>query len=97
MDPRKYLSRTGPKPSGFVLRSPLTKGCAGLSAPFRGQCWAWVLGPPYQDTLAMEKQSCSRESIIKEQEILRGSRKAMLGENCASGRCPFYSIKLWFR
>lgn len=66
MDPRKYLSRRGPKPSGFVLRSPLTKGCAGLSAPLRGQRWARMLGPPYQETLAMEKQSCSRESIIKE-------------------------------
>lgn len=42
------------------------------------------------------KQSCSQESIIKERGILRGSRKARLGTNCAGGRCPFRSVKLRF-
>lgn len=61
VDPRKYLSSTGPYPVGFLPKSPLTKGCAGLSALLNGQRWSRMLAPPYQEILAMEKQSCSRK------------------------------------
>lgn len=94
MDPRKYLSRTGPKPSGFVLRSPLTKGCAGLSAPLRGQRWARMLGPPYHETLAMEKQSCSQESTIKEQGMFRWSIPGQAWSKLCKGEVSLLLCKI---